>query len=93
MITTIKIDNLDVKKEEFEKIGLKLEEILKIEPDKKIEEFSQKMNWNIDQKDVFIKGSKINNNISYRVEFHHNNEKEGKKYYLGEMNYSLNIKE
>ena len=88
MKTIIKIDNLDVEEEKFEKIKSELEIILKLKPSEKIEEFSKKMGWTIDQKDVFIKGSRINENIYYRVEFYHNNVKEGEKYYLGSIDYS-----
>lgn len=87
MKTTIKIDNLDVEKEKFDKIKSELERILELKPSEEIKEFSKKMDWTIDQKDVFIKGSKINEAISYRIEFYHNDIKEGKKCYLGSMNY------
>jgi hypothetical protein len=88
MKTTIKIDNLDVDKEEFDKIKSRLEDIIKIEPNEKIKKFAQQNDWTIDQKDIFVRGSKIGRGSSYRIEFYHN-EKEGdeKKCYLGLMDY------
>jgi hypothetical protein len=94
MKITIKIDNIDVKKCDFDRINSKLEEILKIKPNGEIKEISQKMNWPINQKNVFIKGNKSReqNKVYYRIEFYHNNGEEEKPNYLGEMKYSLAIK-
>jgi hypothetical protein len=84
----IKIDNLDIGKEEFDKIISNLEEMAKIEPSQEIEDFSKKMKWSIDQKDISVKGSKIRETISYRIEFYHNEkEDDKKKCYLGSINY------
>jgi hypothetical protein len=94
MKITIKIDNIDVKKCDFDRINSKLEEILKIKPNGEIKEISQKMNWPINQKNVFIKGNKSReqNKVYYRIEFSSNNKEEGKNYHIGEMNYYLKIK-
>ena len=90
MKTIIKINSLEVEKQELEIIKSDLEKLINIEPNKKIKESSQNMNWSIDQKDIVV----LNEikKVFYRVEFYHN-EKEGerKKCFLGSSVYASPI--
>jgi hypothetical protein len=90
MKTRIKTSSLDINEEEYKTIKSDLENLIRTKPNNQIIETSEKMGWKIDQKEIIILYSQ--KNLSYRVEFYHN-EKEGerKKCFLGSSVYDSPI--
>ena len=86
MKTIVKSQSLDMNIEDFEIMTSDLEKLNTIEPNKNIIEYSQRMNWSIDQKDIVIKNK--NSGFFYEVQFYHNAINENnKKCYLGSDYY------
>jgi hypothetical protein len=83
MKTRIKISYSELDEEGYDLFKSDLEKMIKMEPDEKIKENSKKMNWTIDEKNIIVG----NDNSKYRIDFYHHDKEDGKKSYLGSMNY------
>jgi hypothetical protein len=83
MKTIIKISYSEFNEEEYGLFKSHLEKMIKLEPDEGIKENSKKMDWTIDEKNIIVGKDKS----PYRVDFYHHDKEDGKKCYLGSINY------
>jgi len=81
----IKTENLNLNHEKYTRMKYDLEEIIESEAPEKIKENAKKKNKIINEKEIIVMGYP---KMHYRVEFYFKNEEEGKKIYLGSIDYS-----